>query len=490
MLRSSRLSVFLATLCAALFVLDYGSFAQDTRNVTEPKLPAVCSKIDAQLTSINDGTYNTLKAEDEHKLDTERIQKAIDSCGKGKGVELALHGASNAFVSGPLELREGVTLVVDKGVTLFETLDPAVMETAPGSCGVVSAPGGPRGGCKPLISVTNVSGAGIMGDGVIDGRGGENILGKNVSAWDLGEQALKQGGAQRVSRLIVCNHADNFTLYRITLRNSPNFHVSYNGGNGFTVWGVKIDTVRRIANAPHPLSRNTDGIDPGGGSKNITITHCYFREGDDNIAIKGGGPGELTNMTVSHNHFYWGHGMSIGSETNGGVSKLRVYDLSLDGTDSGIRIKSMGTRGGLVHDAVYDDICIRNSPRPIDITMAYSANGPVKGPSPPTFKDITLKNVRVSGGGRILFDGYDHEHRAQINLDGVWLTDAANSATPYTYTFDYADITYGQGGSNIQLPTPATDVTITGKPSGMPRGEQDSCADKFVPFPQEGSGSF
>ena len=448
--------------------------AQDTRTVTEPRIPPFCAKLDAQLTSINDGTYNTLSPADESRLDTDRIQKAIDACGKGKAVALQVHGKSNAFLSGPLELREGVTLVVDKGATLFETIDPAVMETAPGSCGIVATGGG--GGCKPLISVTNVSGAGIMGDGVIDGRGGEKLLGKEESAWDLGQRADVNGGAQRVSRLIVCRHADNFTLYRITLRNSPNFHVSYNGGDGFTVWGVKIDTVRRDTSSPHPLSRNTDGIDPGGGSKNITITHCFFREGDDNIAIKGGGPGELTQMTVSHNHFYWGHGMSIGSETNGGVSKLRVFDLSLDGTDSGIRIKSMGTRGGLVHDAVYEDICIRNSPRPLDITMAYASNGPTKGPSPPTFKDITLKNVRISGGGHVLFDGYDHDHRAQITLDGVWLTDAA----PYTYTFDYADITYGAGGSNIQLPTPATDVTISGKPS---EGKPDSCAAKFVPFP-------
>jgi polygalacturonase len=452
--------------------------AQDSRTVTEPVIPPSCARLDAGLTSINDGTYNTLAPADESKLDTDRIQKAIDSCGKGKAVTLQVHGKSNAFVSGPLELREGVTLVVDKGATLFETLDPAVMETAPGSCGIVATGGG--GGCKALITVTNIAGAGIMGDGVIDGRGGEKILGKTESAWELGQRANVDGGGQRVSRLIVCRHADNFTLYRITLRNSPNFHVSYNGGDGFTVWGVKIDTVRRIASNPHPLSRNTDGIDPGGGSKNITITHCFFREGDDNIAIKGGGPGELTQMTVSHNHFYWGHGMSIGSETNGGVSKLRVTDLSLDGTDSGIRIKSMGTRGGLVHDIVYDDICIRNSPRPLDITMAYSANGPAKGPSPPTFKDITFRNVRISGGGHIFFDGYDHDHRAQLLLDGVWLTDAASK--PYAYTFDYADITYGPGGSNIQLPTPATDVTITGKPS---EGKPDSCADKFVPFPKD-----
>ena len=102
-------------------------------------------------------------------------------------------------------------------------------------------------------------------------EGGEKIFGKDVSWWDLAEQA-RAGGSQQVFRLIVTDAADNFTLYRITLKNSPNFHVVYNHGNGFTVWGVKIDTPQRLA-------RNTDGIDPGSGSKNITITHSYIRTG-------------------------------------------------------------------------------------------------------------------------------------------------------------------------------------------------------------------
>jgi len=441
-------------------------------------IPPFCTKLDAHLTSINDETYNTLSAADEGRLDTDRIQKAIDRCGKGKAVALQIHGGFNAFVSGPLELREGVALVVDKGATLFETLDPKVLEISPGSCGIVSKD--PGRGCKPLISVSHVSGAGIMGDGVIDGRGGQKILGKTMSAWELGEQALRDNAGQKVSRLIVTDHADNFILYRITLRNSPNFHVSYNAGDGFTVWGVKIDTVQRIASAAQPLSRNTDGIDPGNGSKNITITHSFFREGDDNVAIKGG-PGGVTNMTVIHNHFYWGHGMSIGSETMGGVSKIRVTDLTLDGTDSGIRIKSMGTKGGLVHDIVYDGICIRNSGRPLDITAAYAANGPVKGSSPPTFRDITLRNVSISGGGHILFDGYDHDHRAQVIVDGVFLTDSTPPDPPYTYTFDNADVVFGPGGSNLQIP-PGTDATISGSPTNR---TPYSCADRFVPFPTE-----
>src|ERR1035437_5860752 len=127
------------------------------------------------------------------------------------------------------------------------------MEASPGSCAIVST--APGRGCKPLILVSHVSGAGVMGGGVIDGRGGEKLLGKDVSAWDLAEQA-RAGGSQTVSRLIVADHADNFTLYRITLKTSPNFHVSYGAGDGFTVWGVKIDTVHRIANSPHPLARN------------------------------------------------------------------------------------------------------------------------------------------------------------------------------------------------------------------------------------------
>ena len=298
-------------------------FAQDSRTVTEPALPPICNSLDAQLSV----SGHSLAKADEDKLDTERIQQALDGCGKGKGVLLRSLESSNAFLSGPLELREGVTLIVDKGTTLFGSRDPVVYEKTPGSCGIVNDSGS---GCKPLISAQHVFGAGVMGDGVIDGRGGEKLLGKDISWWDLAEQA-RAGGRQQVPRLIVTDSADNFTIYRITLKNSPNFHIVYNHGDGFTVWGLKIDTPKRLA-------RNTDGVDPGAGSKNITITHSYIRTGDDNVAIKGSAGG-VTNMTVSHNHFYWGHGMSIGSETYGGVSKIRVFDLSLDGPDNGIRIK-------------------------------------------------------------------------------------------------------------------------------------------------------
>ena len=435
--------------------------AQDSRTVTEPNLPQACSSLDAQLTV----SGKTLSQADEGSLDTPRIQEALDSCSKGHGVILRVHGSNNAFLSGPLELRDGVTLIVDKGVTLYASRDAAVFEKTPGSCGLVNESGS---GCKPLISAQHISGAGVMGDGTIDGRGGEKILGKNLTWWDLAEQA-RNGGRQQVPRLIVTDTADDFTIYRITLKNSPNFHVVYNHGDGFIVWGLKIDTPKRGA-------RNTDGVDPGSGSKNITITRSYLRTGDDNVAIKGG-PGGVTNMTVSHNHFYWGHGMSIGSETNGGVSKIRVFDLSLDGPDNGIRIKSNGSRGGLVHDVVYDDVCVRDSPNPITLDTGYTAAGTVEGNSPPTMRDITLHNVRVSGGGKISFNGYAKDYRVAANLDDVLLTDTA----AYSYSLHHADITLGPGPANLRL-SGGTDSTLLGIPG---KGSALSCTDKFVPFPKE-----
>jgi len=83
-------------------------------------------------------------------------------------------------------LRAGVTLRVDAKTILFGSRDPKVYEVSPGSCGVVSQKGG---GCRALINGSNVSGAAVMGEGIIDGRGWAKLIGKDVSWWDLAEQA-------------------------------------------------------------------------------------------------------------------------------------------------------------------------------------------------------------------------------------------------------------------------------------------------------------
>jgi polygalacturonase len=440
--------------------------AQDTRVVAEPKIPPVCATVRAELVA-----PHGIGPGDEAKLDTARLQTAIDDCGEGRAVELAADGARDAFLSGPIELRGGVTLLIDNGVTLYGSRNPADYETRPGSCGVVN---NERGGCRPLIHAEHADGAGIMGrggdfGGTIDGRGGAKLLvnGKAgpESWWDLANDARK-GGNQEVPRLIVFDSSNDVTIYRITLKNSANFHVTYNNGNGLTVWGLRIDTPKN--------ARNTDGVDPGDGSKNITVTHSFIRDGDDDIAIKGG-TGGLTNMTVSHDHFYWGHGMSIGSETFGGVSRILVTDLSLDGDDNALRIKSNPTRGGLVEGVTYDDVCVRESRNPIVLDTAYSYPGKGKDLFP-EYRDILFHDVRISGGGKIQFGGLDATHRVQARLDGVELTDGAAN---YKIVAAHADLTLGPGPVNFSVG--GDDVKVSGRPG---KGTLPSCGAKFVAFPQ------
>ena len=427
------------------------AWAQDTRTVTEPVIPPSCTVLEAKLPA-------HLADSDENKPDTARIQAALDQCIAGHAVELKAAGEARSFLSGPIQLRAGVTLLVDGGVTLFASRNPRDYELSPGSCGIVNKNGH---GCKALITGDHVAHAAVMGDGLIDGRGPSTLTGRKVSWWDLAQDAKVKNENQNCPRILVLSHADDFTLYRIHLKDSPNFHVAYNGGNGFTAWGVVIDTPK--------AGRNTDGIDPG-NCTNVTITHCSIRAGDDNVAIKAGTPGPTKNITISHNHFYYGHGMSIGSETDGGASAIRVTDLSIDGADNGIRIKSNSSRGGLVHDVVYEDVCIKDTKNPIYMDSNYSYRGEATGKLP-EFTGITLRDVRIIGGGKITLDGLDAAHRLGMFFDNLVLDNPAS----IKISADHGEFILGPGPVNL---VPAgEDVKVAGVPG---KGAPNSCEGKFV----------
>jgi hypothetical protein len=249
-------------------------------------------------------------------------------------------------------VHKGEVLLLDSGVTLYGSLNPANYQVSgKPTCGTVDTD---DGGCKPLITVSGAN-AGVEAvrassgsQGRIDGRGDLDLLGTSTTWWDLATQAKNENEKQNNPRMIQANSSNNFTLYDIDLLNSPNFHVTYRGGTGFTVWGVRIKTPAD--------ARNTDGIDPGGAT-DVTIKDSWIQDGDDGIAIKGGSP--VRDVTIAGNHFYGTHGISIGSETAGGVTNVLVENNTVAGTDSsgivsgssnGIRIESSTRNGGKVTD--------------------------------------------------------------------------------------------------------------------------------------------
>ena len=172
-----------------------GSYAPKIRGMLlNRRCPRVCISLSAHLHSEN----GKLPEAAEEKLDTARIQEAIDHCVAGRAVELRADGEHNAFLSGPLELKPSVTLLVDEGAVLFASRNPREYDVQPGSCGLVNQDGR---GCKPLIRARNAPHSGVMGLGAIDGQGGERLLHQSKSWWELAHQAKVEDARQNCPRL-------------------------------------------------------------------------------------------------------------------------------------------------------------------------------------------------------------------------------------------------------------------------------------------------
>jgi polygalacturonase len=354
------------------------------------------------------------------------IQAALDACAGHGAVKLT---GAPSFSASSLTLAAGAILWIDGGVVLNLT----------GS----ATPG--------LIEVTG-AGAGIYGEGTIDAKGAAS-----------GTTMIHSAG-------------DGFVLYRVHLHNSQKMNLKVQG-KGFVIWGNTILAA--------PSSANTDGIDPGAGKQGVDTTGGYIvcnaiSVGDDQIAIKGT-QGHVSNLTVAHNYFGAGHGMSIGSETGpGGIDGVNVYDLTIDGdvypaasavNANGIRIKSYDGAGGVVDHVSYRNICARNLHDAILITPSYT-QGTVTSGGIPVFGSVTIADYHVLRGSgsqtpAISITGTTGTPATTVTLDDVVVD---GLTTPISATS--ATVTVGPGGAS---------PGVNGPTDGTP--QPIDCSARFVTFP-------
>ena len=575
--------------------------------------------------------------------DTARIQAALYACANAANaytstntlssngvVELSAGGANNAFLTGPLSMPGGVTLVIDNGVTLFASRDPTQYESGTTGASTANLPGTPDAastgaatsaiagngtyycgqiypnddGCKPLISNVVYSGTSkiytsnnaIMGPGTIDGQGGQPLYttaanltaagapplitrpdGTNMSWWDLGWEGNEAiaGEDENNPRLIEPLYGYNFTLFNLTLQNAPKFHVTPTGINGFTAWNVKIFTPTAVYQsmnnywgAPYSYAsiKNTDGIDPGskspttsatpaspalpggytgsagsftGDISNILVAYSYISDSDDNMAIKGESniaDGRVYNITVAHNHFFYGHGMSIGSQTSGldgnpanlatadpavvanttpltvqgqlvypSVSNVNVYDLSMNYTDNGVRIKTNWSEGGLVSNANYSNICMQGNPSPnaldptpqaaVIITPYYTATG--NAGLYPSYQNINVNGLHELTAASWTFQGFNSASPnlqgwptgsvavpspAVVNPLGITLNNVVADVAPLSVTSSDANITLG-GNVNVALANSTTNNVTVARNTTITAPPTVDCSKAFVAFP-------
>jgi polygalacturonase len=331
-------------------------------------------------------------AGDGKTVNTEAFARAIAAVEKAGGGRLVV--PAGVYVTAPFALCSSLDLHLADGAAIraLETFaamglpEPTTLRSQDEVSAKVKVP-------EPLISGKNLHDVAITGSGTIDGSG--------AHWWAWSERAARQRKEPgRIvyprPNLVVLEGCQRVHVADVTLTNSPKFHLVPRDVVDLTIERLKV---RAPFDAP-----NTDAIDPGPG-RNFLIRDCDIDTGDDDIVIKRGGTNILIeNCTIRH-----GHGISIGSGTDLGISTMLVRNCSFDGTDNGIRIKSMRGAGGLVENIRYTGITMKNVENAILIDLTYVDNNrpDFKGDPKkiPAVRQVLIDNVTVTGSrnaGRII----------------------------------------------------------------------------------------
>jgi polygalacturonase len=264
------------------------------------------------------------------------IQKAIDAANAAGGGKVIV--PAGVFICGPLQFYSNLN---------FQLEDGALLKLLP----IDKYPGGTLTGTD-FISGTKLHDIAITGKGTIDGQG--------APWWPF----AKDKNAKR-PRMISLKDCDRLLIEDVSLINSPMFHIAVSRSNNVTVSSI---TVRAPASDdPVNPSHNTDACDVSG--KDILIKDCDVSTGDDNFTCGGG----TFNVHIINCKYGYGHGLSIGSYTKGGVSNFLIEHCSFTNTECGIRIKSDRDRGGLVQNLTYRNLTMTNVGIPILVYASYMA---------------------------------------------------------------------------------------------------------------------
>jgi hypothetical protein len=233
---------------------------------------------------------------------------------------------------------------------------------------------------------------------------------------------------------------------------------------------------------------NTDGIDPRGS--NMTIANSFLSDGDDDIAVKA--DDAASNITVNNVNTYSGHGISIGSQTQGGLDNMLVENINQlgDGTTNfggfGLRIKSDPSVGGLVENVTYENVCSKNIETPMAIDPNYDSR---TGSSPPTYTNVVYKNIHIitntgsgsAGSGKYQFDGYGTSNRTTLTFDSVNLVDSSHSEI--TPGVAYVNYTLSGGSVNSFFANMTGTDTHKTTASGYPDGTSPyTCLTAQIPL--------
>jgi polygalacturonase len=316
--------------------------------------------------------------------DTHALQAAIDACATQGGGTVRL--GPGRYLTGPIVLRSHIRLEIERGATVLGSQNVGDYPFMPG-----------ENRRQSLITSDGATDVEIVGAGTINGQG---------QPWWVVARAEDRAGAQEAPRpwLIEFHNTQHILVAGVALQNSPMYTLVLRASRDATVRNITI------MNPPH--APNTDGIDPI-SSRDVSISHVLIDTGDDDIAIKSGLPqhgvsnAACSDVAIRDSTFLHGHGLSIGSETAGGVRNVVAENIRFRGTENGIRIKSNRGRGNTIENIVYRNITMTDVGTAITISEYYpdkkipaSDDVQAVGPHTPHFRDFSIVDLTAKGSDR------------------------------------------------------------------------------------------
>lgn len=307
------------------------------------------------------------------------IQRAIDQVSSAGGGTVIVPAGD--FLTGPVELKSGVELHLEKGARLVGKAELAAYEKAhPIVDGQVHS-------CSGLIYSFSQKDVAVTGLGTIDGQGGDPAFAL------VGDP----GGRPMILFFYDCK---NVVVSDVRLENSAHWVERYLDCDGVRVTGVKVYS---------HCNYNNDGIDID--SKNVVVSDCIFDSEDDAICLKSNSSRLCENVTITNciaasvcNAIKFGTA-SFGGFRNITISNICIRQSSEDNfihcydwlpgltspitAMAGIALEMVD--GGIAENINISNITMRDVQTPIFVRLGRRA--PV-----PTFPEGTrLKGVIIRG---------------------------------------------------------------------------------------------
>jgi polygalacturonase len=281
-------------------------------------------------------------------VNTAAIQQAIDAAGEAGGGKVVL--SPGVYDSGALFLKSGVELEIAEGAVLRAVMDEGAYPSI-----WTRVAGIEMEWHSALINILGQSDVKVGGKGLVDGQGeywwdkywGQDRLGGMRSVYTAQGLRWAVDYDCKRPRLLLASDSSRLSITGLTFVRSP-------------FWNVHICYSDQVTVSNLTIERNggpsTDGIDID-SSRNVLVEHCRVDCNDDNFCIKAGRDADglrvnrpCENIIIRHCEMGKGGGITLGSETSGGIRNVLIQDVTANGTENGFRLKSARTRGGVIEN--------------------------------------------------------------------------------------------------------------------------------------------